>query len=47
MATISRNGHFVVFESLASNFSSPLPDTTGAEATHDVFVRDMRNILQR
>lgn len=47
MATISRNGRFVVFESLASNFSSPLPDTSGAEATYDVFVRDMRNILQR
>ena len=47
ISTISRNGNFVVFESPASNFTAPLPDTSGMNATSDVFVRDMRNILRR
>jgi len=46
MATISKNGRFVVFESLASNFSGQIPDTRGVNARYDVFVRELRKVLQ-
>jgi hypothetical protein len=47
MSTISRSGNFVVFESLASNFTGSIPDTSGAGARYDVFVRDMRKARRR
>jgi Tol biopolymer transport system component len=50
MATISRNGHLVVFESLATNFAGQLdvdPPLGSGNSSSDVFVRDMRNAHQR